>query len=1807
MKRPHLTPDQLSQEDLKNSLDEKNRELEVLKRELQIEVALESVRSASLAMHKTEELGKVATVVFEKLKELGMPVDDGVSLVTHIEGSKDQVEWMESPDHPSALKVYMPYHNHPILDDYWQAKEKGVDFITPRYDAKVSRTFFNYIFEFTDYKHTPREIKDYCLAAETYSYFAAFQKNSSIFINDFSGRALSEQEIDVVKRISKVFEQAYVRFLDLQKAEAQAQETEIQLALERVRARAMAMHHSEELKEVIAIIYEQLTNLGLVLYDANIAIKDTESKTITFWGSGLGGVDIPPKFCVSYAKNKILRKMFFDWDQKLGYNEYFLAGRQFKDYWQLLLTETDFKNAPREYIDAGISVGEVYLTHIPFNLGWLEVAGDHAPSSENIEILKRFGSVVGLTYQRFDDIRKAEAQAREAEIQLAMERVRARAMAMHNSEELSEAASLLYQQLRSLGIAQFMECGYVIIDEKSQNQHGWLTNFEGTTMDKFILPLNGEPAFDERYESWKRQDPAFHQVVGGKKLKSHIEFAMPYLGSKEVESVVLTQFPDPTIFYCFNFPSGYLHLITETPLSNEHESLLIRFTRVFEMTYKRFLDLQKAESQAREAQIEAALERVRSRTIGMQRSDELKEAANLLFQQVLDLRVPVFGCGFNIWDEDRKYTTAWMSGQDRIQEPFKVPSTEDIFNRIYDASEREEMLFVEEQGGEALRAHYEYMKSIPVFKAIADKMATIGQTFPTFQIMHCAFFSQGYLMFITFDPVPEAYDIFKRFAKVFEQTYTRFLDLKKAESQAREAQIEAALERVRSRTMAIQKTDELLDVGELLYRELAKLGISSMTSGYALIEEAAEIDWSYMVSPEDGSIYPKPIGIPRDETEVMRAMTKSWKNQEPYHVQELNPEETIIHQTYIAEHTLNFDFTAAELISFSPESLVIQTFNFRYGYIMMIGGEKLSEAQVSIMIRFTKVFEQTYTRFLDLQKAEAQAREAEIQLALERVRARTMAMHKSAELNEVVFEFFSQLHPMGIAQWGMALYLVDEEKRDIETWFSTPTDRVLQESYRIPINKDVPVLNKFFMAFRDQSPYVNIELADDEKTNWDLWLFENTGLKNLPEQVKENILSHHYVQFSLTSMRYGLINVIDVTPIPAEKFAIVQRFTKVFEQTYTRFLDLQKAEAQARESQVEAALERVRSKAMAMHSSQDLADTIGTFYQQLKLFNLVPRRCGVGLLNNQHKEGEVFTWNTTENGESLEVVGKVQMDTHPVLENVYNNWITKTDYHPVLRGNEIKEYYQVLRPQMAFPDYPLDEVHYGYFFMFEEGGVYAWKETPLKDDELIIYKRFTSVLSLTYKRYKDLRDAEARTKEAVKLATLDRVRAEIASMRTVQDLDRITPLIWQELTTLGIPFVRCGVFIMDHSSKLIHTFLSTPDGKAIAAFHLRYDAPGRTSEILSNWMKRQEYIAHWDETDFSNLGDLLIQQGALPSKEAYMKTIPPGGIYLHCLPFLQGMLYVGNTEKLKASDIQLIQSIADAFSTAYARYEDFNKLEAAKQQVDKALVELKQTQQQLVQAEKMASLGELTAGIAHEIQNPLNFVNNFSELNKELIEEVKAERLKVTGERDEKLELEILEDIGQNLEKIHHHGQRASSIVKGMLEHSRTGSKEKQLTDINALADEYLRLSYHGLRAKDKSFNAEFIADLDSSIPKINVISQDIGRVLLNLINNAFYAVSEKSKKGIQGYQPKVTLKTKKKDKLIEIKVSDNADGIPSDIVNKIFQPFFTTKPTGSGTGLGLSLSYDIITMGHNGSLEVDTTEGIGSEFIIQLPWDNKN
>jgi signal transduction histidine kinase len=823
-------------------------------------------------------------------------------------------------------------------------------------------------------------------------------------------------------------------------------------------------------------------------------------------------------------------------------------------------------------------------------------------------------------------------------------------------------------------------------------------------------------------------------------------------------------------------------------------------------------------------------------------------------------------------------------------------------------------------------------------------------------------------------------------------------------------------------------------------------------------------------------------------------------------------------------------------------------------------------------------------------------------------------MHKSAEILDVVAILFGKLKELGLVfDGGAAIHLFSEGSRDATIWVMSP------ELSRPIVNKlpyeeviaDNPIILDVWKAKDTGQHITNRHYSFEEKREYFEYVFKHNA-NVVSEQVKNFIRSANSYTANFIAEKNSLLGASSWTGqvFSENDIEVLKRVARVFEQAYIRFLDLQRAEAQEKEATIEAALEKIRSRSLGMHQSHELNDVVAILFEKLKELEL-PFDGGAGLFLFSEGSRDTSFWVT--NGYIPPVCNYLPYDESNFSDNaiMQDVWKAKDTGDPIVskhysseEKNKLFSYTSKHNDETKIPESErkrvLEANSYTATFIPERNSllsVDSWTKQIMSASDIEVLKRFARVFEQAYVRFLDLQKAEVHAKEAVCQASLDRVRAEIASMRTVEDLDRITPLIWRELNTMGIPFIRCGVFIMDEPNRVVHTFLSTPDGRAIAVFQLPFDTPGRLGAIVPHWQDEKIFLDYWDDVAKQEVADMLVNRGIFSSSQQYLDTLPKEGFHLHCLPFAQGMLYVANLTQLKDEELTLLQSLADSFATAYARYDDFNKLESAKQQVDRTLVDLKQAQQQLVQSEKMASLGELTAGIAHEIQNPLNFVNNFSEVSNELIDEMKTELQ--AGNLKEAAEL--AESIKQNLEKITHHGKRADGIVKGMLQHSRAGSGQKEPTDLNFLCDEYLRLAYHGYRAKEKSFNAKFESSFDPTLPKVNVVGQDIGRVILNLINNAFYAVTEMKRQKVDGYEPIVSVITKNLSGKVEIRVKDNGIGISEKVKEKIFQPFFTTKPTGQGTGLGLSLSYDII-KAHGGALDVSSKQGGGSEFIIQLP-----
>ncbi|HET6999849.1 MAG TPA: hypothetical protein VFI33_00985, partial [Puia sp.] len=508
--------------------------------------------------------------------------------------------------------------------------------------------------------------------------------------------------------------------------------------------------------------------------------------------------------------------------------------------------------------------------------------------------------------------------------------------------------------------------------------------------------------------------------------------------------------------------------------------------------------------------------------------------------------------------------------------------------------------------GEQLKEWLNYQKTTNVF---------IDKYLETASSLNYYWFSLGpvALGISTYHPLTKnELTLFRRFVNVFELAYRRYSDIENAEAQAREALIQASLEKVRAGSLAMRKSDELIEAGELLLQELRRLGIECLSSGYVVIDEEEKMGWTYAPNPATGKIS-DPLGLTHAATKEMRKVLSSWEKKEPLSIVEMDEQETIAHQTFVAENGMlkngmNSNWiTAEQLIALSPKRLLLQNFNFDQGYLMIVGGNRLNEKQTELMLRFTKVFQQTYTRFLDLQKAEAQAREAQIEAALERVRSRSMGMQKSEELKEVIKIVYDQFIYLNI-HIDHAGFVVDYiPMGDWHFWIADKQD--------IPAKISTPYFdsvwaNDFNEAKEKGLDFFPTRLNFEEKNKFYQELL--SFVPDLPEVSKNFYLNCPGLAVSTALSESVSLYIENFAGIPYsdEENKILIRFGKVFQQTYTRFLDLQKAEAQAREAQIEAALERVRSRSMGMQKTDELKEIIQVIYTQLVHLNMPVDQAG---------------------------------------------------------------------------------------------------------------------------------------------------------------------------------------------------------------------------------------------------------------------------------------------------------------------------------------------------------------------------------------------------------------------------------------------------------------------------------------------------------------------------------------------------------------------------------------------------------------------
>jgi len=1405
---------------------------------------------------------------------------------------------------------------------------------------------------------------------------------------------------------------------------------------------------------------------------------------------------------------------------------------------------------------------------------------------------------------------------RELEVEAALEKVRSRSLAMHKSDELNEVVSIVFEKLKELQIpATAVGIGIAIEGSKNLDSFVCGQNEGGLVITNYRLPYFDNPipkdlnhALNEQLDFFvghysKAEKDAFYNYV----IEHTAEF-------KHLPEDILRMIFDSTTYsitsvavrnavFSINDFEGKV-------LAPSEIEIIQRFARVFDQAYTRFLDLQKSEAQAREAQIEAALERVRSASMAMHKSDDLLLVIKAVHEQITELGIKVDASNFQTYIENSRDFYLWaITTTHSYQQKIRLNHIDfGITKQMWDAWDRgDSFAEMQSDADEMYRwwnkafevtelshtpAHRrKIILSAPGWNSIVARRNTVGLQLHRYNLER---FTE------------QEKDILDRLATVFEQSYTRFLDLQKSEAQAREAKIEASLERVRSQAMAMRQSDDLVNCTRIVFDELENLNLSIERSGIGIFDpETRDCElWTTVINEEGNKELT--TGVTSLTVHPLFISTfDSWLSQTPLSYtlegQELQDYYNLVSKSkFVLTDNIVEKSTSLpkEYYHYSP---------FAAGGLYFFADTEPTDEDKKIIRRFAEVFDLTYTRFLDLQKAEAQTREAQIEAGLERVRSASMAMHRSEELEKVVEVTFRQLQSLMLPLDGCQLITFEDQSKDFHFWSATP-DMIYPTRLNIPYF-DHPIFSRFWKARERRKSFLSFDLTHQETLDFYNHLYDNTNLgSSVTKERWEKIQSiKHGFKTSWGIQKNTGLWVFNFSnhPFTNEENSVIDRFAKVFEQSYTRFLDLQKAEAQAREAQIEAALERVRAKAMAMHSSSDLSEASSVVFDELKDLGIVPLRSGIGLIDKATRKATMFAAHSLDTGNALSLIGDIELVNHELLNLIFENWVKNKIYTPVLNGDELKSYYDLLLSSyedMPKPEFSAEEVQYGYFIPFTHGSFYSWTKKPFEKEELETLKKFGSVIDLTYKRFYDLQQAEERALAATRQASFDRVRGEIASMRTTSDLNRITPLIWQELTHLGVPFFRCGIFIIKEDEKMVHAYLSTPTGEALAGLHIGFEEEeiGMIKPSIENWRQQKIYTEQWDKELFLRNMQNFVRRGDVKNPKKYQAgDTPPERLVLHLVPFRQGMLYVGNSELLEQKQIELVQTLADSFSVAYSRYEDFNALENAKSKIENTLTELKAAQEQLVQQEKLASLGQLTAGIAHEIKNPLNFVNNFSDLSRELIEEV-FEELENIEDSDAKEEIiAILNDVKGNLSKVYEHGSRADSIVKSMLQHSRASGSKREAKPFNPLVQEFVNLSFHGMRAGKAPINVDIDLQLDPKVGEVSLISEDFSRVILNLCNNAFDAMREKLNSNNE-YQPKLTVKTTiQKDKVV-LSIGDNGGGVPKEIQDKILQPFFTTKKGTEGTGLGLSITNDVI-KAHGGELKVESEVGEGCTFSIKL------
>ena len=1442
---------------------------------------------------------------------------------------------------------------------------------------------------------------------------------------------------------------------------------------------------------------------------------------------------------------------------------------------------------------------------------------------------------------------------RELEIEAATERIRSRAMAMEKPDDIWKVLGVIKKEVEAFEMGNistwlftFTEDGKVIHREMADYY------LDGKVQDNFtVFDPNDYSASKQVVDKWG--EDFFSLKFEGESLLSFLDSVSEIDPEQTqnfreaIESGHITEFWQ----LCSSFSKGIIGIsFIETPPENAQQ-VLVKITEAFGLAYKRFEDLQQAEKRRHEAEMEAAVERVRAHAMGMQKPDDIMNVLNVMKEEVDKFELGNIATW--IWTKDENGIITQWDISEVIEEGNLVN-----FNLRFDINEWPEV-GRHAQEWEKGRKYYELSWQSDRLQAVVDEVRDVdpesGRLFQEAidagqieEYWHATSpYSKGVVgLDFTAKPPEITEAILLKMSSAFDMAYQRFEDLQEAEQRRKEAELEAAVERVRAHAMGMQTTDDLSKVLQVLNTELGRLDLEGQNSAYLwLFNEDGTINGMNLDlrdSDKDFEIFSNTFN-PQNFKNFFKPIADDWKKNPEYSVTYTGPENIRGHLEEMANSDNEvFKRYAAMAQKAVDGGLLAENWSASSGFSQGLLGcdfqKEPTDWAEKVIRKMSAAFGMAYQRFEDLQKAEAQTREAQINLAVERVRARALAMFESSEILEVVKKLRDEIMGLNIPNVTAATIHLKEPDGRYRTWDLTSVD---DNGKELEISLDICYKMEdthpdFFMreVWERTEDYFVVIQSKDRARHTVQWLQEN----GYPEQAKEfeEFLDSDQLERAYhptVPLNNGRMGIDMLTPPKTEVKSILKKMAGAFDLAYKRFEDLQKAEAQTKESRIEAALERVRSRTMAMQGSDELADVGLVLFQQIEhAIGFKPESSWITFINGEENTMEI--WVTAD--DQLVEPRIVSTLDHENFKKEIAAWKSGEEFIQITMPKE--DFIQIVKKNFGMEvsdkkehsDFHVLNVRHKYGFL----GIGSWNR--ISDENIKIYLRFAKVFQQTYTRFLDLQKSEKQAYESKVETSLERVRGMAAAMNHSDDLMQIAEAMFKEMEILKINPLRYGIGMIDGDKKEAELWASTVnDGHYLDMLGtLSLTWHPMLNQVLDAWDAQHEELIY--ELKGKELADYYRKIGQVNPDIPNLKQLqdPNTDIeqFVSFFPFKTGALYAFTSGEPSEEGRSILKRFANVFEQAHIRYNDLQIAEKQarmireeRDRLEIALKELKATQDQLVQQEKLASLGQLTAGIAHEIKNPLNFVNNFSEVSVELIEEVRQEindlRPKIksplegggSSSSDEgpgdvrKVEeaLEILDDIKANLKTIHKHGSRADSIVKSMLEHSRGGAGKPEPTDLNGLVKEFVNLSFHGMRAGKNPINVDMKFELDEKIEEVPLVAEDFSRAIVNLCNNAFDAMRGKlnSESRIQfseEYTPKLTIRTQKDNSGITLEIEDNGPGIPEDIKDKILQPFFTTKKGTEGTGLGLSITNDII-KAHGGTLEIETDPDIGSKFIITL------